>query len=227
MIIDRNIVKENRKFGIELQKVPINWYLDNGILSFFGIDSALFWTDPSLVHMLVPLAEEIGTDLFRLLIAHSSSLGTKEDYHNMVSTLGDTFEEGFLAWGRAVSAAGWGTFEMPEYNPGDNLATVIVHNSWEIRTQRNLSADKRWGAPFIQGKTIGIFGHAFGRRCWADDICHYESDVPYVELKIFPTEKTIQDELKQLRHERMAAKEKELEKRVNERAIEFERANNH
>jgi hypothetical protein len=143
----------------------------------------------------------------------------------MVSTLGDSFEEGFLAWGRAVSAAGWGTFEMPEYNPDDNLATVIVRNSWEIRAQRNLSKDKRYGAPFIQGKIIGIFSHAFGQRCWAKDICNYESAVPYVELKIYPAEKTIRDELKKMRHERMVAREQELEKKVDDRTTELQKAN--
>jgi rsbT co-antagonist protein RsbR len=224
MIIDKAILNENRKIEIELENVAINWYLDNGVLSFFGIDSALFWTDPSLVHMLAPLAAEIGTDLFRLLVAHSSSLGTKEDYHNMVSTLGNNFEDGFLAWGRAVSAAGWGRFEMPEYNPGDNLATVIVHNSWEIRAQRNLPTDGRWGAPFIQGKIIGIFGHAFGQRCWANDVCNYESDDPYVELKVYPAEKTIQDELEKLRYERTVAREQELENKVNERTVELKQA---
>jgi hypothetical protein len=219
-------LEENKNFEIELNKVPINWDLDNGILSFFGLDSALFWTDPSLVHMLAPLAGEIGTDLFRLLIAHSSSLGTKEDYHNMVSTLGDNFKEGFLAWGRAVSAAGWGTFEMPEYYPDHNLATVIVHNSWEIRAQRHLPTDKRWGAPFILGKIIGIFGHAFGQRCWANDICNYESAAPHVELNIFPAEKTIRKELSKLRYERMVAREQELANEINERTSELHKAKN-
>jgi hypothetical protein len=217
-------LKENGIFEIELQKVPITWDLDKGGLSFFGLDSALFWTAPSLVHMLAPLAEEIGNGLFRLLIAYSSSLGTKEDFHNMVSSLGDNFEEGFLAWGKAVSAAGWGTFEMPEYNPDGNRATVIVHNSWELSAQRHLSKDRRWGAPFIQGKIIGIFGHAFGRRCWADDICNYDSDVPYVTLNIFPAEKTIRDELQKMRYDRMVAREQELEDTVRNRTAELVKA---
>ena len=89
----------DRKFEIELHKAHIMWDLENGNLSFFGLDSALFWTDPSLIHMLAPIAEELGNDLFRLLVAYSSSLGTKEDFHAMVSTLGNTFKEGFFSMG--------------------------------------------------------------------------------------------------------------------------------
>jgi hypothetical protein len=92
--------QRGRKFEIELHKVPIVWDMENVNLSFFGIDSALFWTDPSLVYMLAPLAEEVGIELFRLIVAYSSSFGTKEDYHGMVTTLWDSFEEGFLAWGK-------------------------------------------------------------------------------------------------------------------------------
>ena len=114
-------------FGVEIHKAPIIWDLENGNLSFFGLDAALFWTDPSLIRVLAPLAGEVGNELFRLLIAYSSSQGAEKDYNAMVSILGNSFEEGFLAWGKAVSSAGWGTFELPEFDPDRNQATVIVH----------------------------------------------------------------------------------------------------
>ena len=214
----------DNKIDLELNNAPIVWDLKDGNLSFFGIDSALFWTDPSLVRMLLPLAKEIGPDLFQLLIAYSSSLGTDEDYHAMVSTLGNTFKTGFLAWGQAVSTAGWGIFEMPEFNTEDKKATVIVHNSWEISMQRNIPAEKRWGCPFLQGKIIGIFSHAFNTRCWADVMCYYDQDKPYAELKIFPSEKTIEDEIKKVRYLQMAKKEQALAKKIEDRTAKLRQA---
>lgn len=216
--------EKDKEFEVEVHRIPIRWDLEKGILTFFGMDSALLWTDPSISNMLEPIAEEIGKDLFRLLVAYSSSLGTYEDYHAMISALADNFEEGFLAWGRGVSAAGWGSFEMPEYNPKDKQATVIVRNSWEISTQRNLSPEKRWGAPFLQGKIIGIFSHAFGIPCWADDTCHYDPVNPYTEIKIFPSKVTIKDELKKLRYERMLANERDLAAKVDRKTAELQRA---
>ena len=102
------ISTDDKKYQVEINNIPICWDLEKGMLSFFGIESALFWTDPSLVNTLTPIVEELGKDLFRLLVAYSSSLGTEEDYHAMISTLGNNFQEGFLAWGQGVSAAGWG-----------------------------------------------------------------------------------------------------------------------
>lgn len=203
----------DKTFEITLHRVPIKWDLENGCLTFFGLDSALFWTDPSLVHTLSPLAEEIGFDLFRLLVAFSSSLGTEEDYHMMVSTLADNFLDGFLAWGKGVSAAGWGAFEVPEYDPEAHEATVVVRNPWEISMQRALDPGKRWGCPFLKGKIIGIFRHAFGVRCWAGETCSYDHN-PHVRFNIYPSNKTIREELNKLRNQRMLARERALSGQV-------------
>ena len=208
-------------FSIELKKVPIEWDLSKGRLTFFGIDSALFWTDPSLMKMLSPLVEEVGIDLFRLLVANSSSHGTKEDYHDMVSTLGSSFQEGFLAWGEAVSTAGWGIFTMPYFDSNASKATVIVKNSWELCMQRELPSDKRWGAPFLQGKIIGIFSYAFGRQCWVDDVCHYWKNDPTVVFHVYPSQRTIPNELQQLRQSRMLKNERVLAAKVKEKTEEL------
>jgi len=211
---------------IELNKAPIVWDLENGNFSFFGLDTAFFWTNPSLLRMLSPLVEEVGNDLFRLLLAHSSSLGTEEDYHAMVSALGSNFKEGFLAWGKAVSTAGWGVFEMPEYNPDNQQACVIIYNPWEMSMQKDLTPEKRWGCPFIQGKVIGIFNHAFRTTCWANDICYYDADPPFVELKVYPSKTTIKNQIEILRYERMAASEKNLSIKVEQKTFELQLAQN-
>ena len=51
---------------LTVQDVPVEWRLEDGDLRFGGLSSALFWTNPSLFHMLSPLVEEVGVDLFRL-----------------------------------------------------------------------------------------------------------------------------------------------------------------
>ena len=83
--------------SIRLNDVDIEWDLDRGNLSFFGLESVLFWTNPSMYRLLAPLVEELGPDLFRILGAHSSSLGTEEDYELMVTKLGADFVSGFLS----------------------------------------------------------------------------------------------------------------------------------
>ena len=213
-----------KKFEIELNRVPISWNLEKGCLNFFGLDSALFWTDPSLVHMLAPLAEEIGIDLFRLLISYSSSLGTDADYNSMVSTLGENFPDGFLAWGKAVSGAGWGTFELTHYDPDAQMATVEICNPWELRMQRDLPEEKRWGCPFLQGKIIGIFSHAFKTPCWSEDDCYHDPNHSRVTFRIYPSSSTIQKELKNLRYQRMQSNERSLVEKVEQKTRQLKQA---
>jgi DNA repair exonuclease SbcCD ATPase subunit len=90
--------------------------------------------------------------------------------------------------------------------------------------QRKLPAEKRWGSPFLQGKIIGIFNHAFGNGCWANDICHYDCADSRTEFKIFSSRKTIKNELKKLRFERMMAREQVLAAKVDQKTTELQKA---
>ncbi len=189
----------NDKVQVTINGVDIDWNLKTGAMNFFGISSTLFWNDPSLLNMFKPLVDELGRDMFNLQVAHSSSLGTDKDYHAMVTQLGKTFEEGFLNWGKAVSGAGWGVFELSEFEKEKIYAKVIVHNPWELQMQESLSSDKRWGCPFLQGKIIGIFSHALEHRCWADQAFFIDEDNSRVEFIIYAHEDTIENKIKKLR----------------------------
>ncbi|MBT5230147.1 MAG: EAL domain-containing protein [Methylococcales bacterium] len=199
---------------VTLNKVPIEWDLDKGTLSFFGIDSVLFWNDPSLLYMLKPLAEEVGHPLFRLLVADSSSVGTHEDYLAMINVFSDQFCEGFLAWGQAVSAAGWGTFEIKSFDSEKKTATVSIKNPWELRMQEALPAtDMKWGCPFLQGKLIGIFSHAFDTKVWADETI---LGINEVQFCIHPYNKTITDEINAHRRAHLDENNRLLHEKLDE-----------
>jgi len=208
---------------ISINQMQLSWASSAGMMGAMGIPSALFWLDPSLNSMLSPLATEVGHDMFRLLVAWSSSQGTKEDYEAMVTVFADNFAEGFLAWGAAVGAAGWGRFELPEFDEERPFARVRVRNTWELEMQRN--NEKRWGCPFIQGKLIGLFSEAFAQPCWAtcSDIS-YEPDNLFVEFVIEPSVMTIDTELARLREERVIERERVLRDKLEEMTAELHRS---
>lgn len=203
-----------RRPSIRVNQVDIEWDLDRAELKFFGLDSVLFWTDPSMYRLLAPLVDEIGVELFRLLVAHSSSLGTDADYQMMVTKLGHDFVSGFLAWGEAVAAAGWGHFEVREFDPAAGTAQVRVNQPWELEMQRSHASP--WGCPFLQGKIIGLFTHAFGRPCWADETVVIEAEAAWLDLRIYPSERALEGELAVLRRARSAARERDLLQRVDD-----------
>ncbi len=206
---------------IELNRVPIAWDLDRGSIRFFGVSSVMLWTDPSMLRLLAPLVDEIGPALFRILVAYSSSVGTDEDYHQMVTTLGETFSEGFLAWGEAVAAAGWGRFELPVFDPARGRAEVVIQNPWELEMQRSLEPARRWGCPFLMGKIIGLFTHALGTTCWADETLHVQPEGNRVAFSIYPSSTTISDELDRLRREHMQERERRLAEEVEAKTAEL------
>jgi rsbT co-antagonist protein RsbR len=139
----------------------------------------------------------------------------------MVTQLGESFAEGFLAWGSAVGAAGWGVFELPELDIERRHARVRLTNPWELKMLRDTGDD--WGCPFIQGKLIGIFGHAFGTTCWADaENRRTEGDDLIVEYRIYADSRTIREELKRARDAQLDARERELREAVEHATAELE-----
>ncbi len=207
---------------LTLGRGVFDWALDDGRLRFFGIEGAYLWLDPSMKQMLLPFVEEVGRELFVLLVAQSSSLGTQEDYHEMVTVLADNFRDGFLAWGEAVSTVGWGRFEVPELDVERRHAVVRVRNSWERVMQQKLPPEQRWGCPFIMGKIIGIFSHAFGTSCWADEVP--SDDETTVTFRVYPSVKTLAHELLTLREQRMRDRERALAEEVRKKTKELEEA---
>ena len=180
------------------------------------------WLDPSLLDVLAPLRDELGTELFQLLVANSASNGAEADYASMVTVFADTFEEGFLAWGRAVGVVGWGRFELPAMDVAAGTATVIVRDPWELAMQQGLEAS--WGCPFLRGKMIGIFRHALGSNCWADERCFVENGEPVVELSLYPSTMTISAELERLRAEVATTGAKRLQETVEHRTEQHRRS---
>lgn len=200
--------------SIQLNGVDIEWDIERGNVSFFGLDSVLFWTNPSLYRLLAPLVVELGPDLFRVLVAHSSSLGTEEDYELMVTKLGHDFVSGFLAWGEAVATAGWGRFEVLAFDPVTCTAHVRVNHPWELQMQSG--RPELWGCPFLQGKIIGLFTHAFKRPCWADETTVQDDPArPYLDLHVYPSNRELGSELAVLRQAQFVDRERLLMQRVD------------
>lgn len=208
---------------VTIGDVDIQWDIDKGTFIFFGLPSVTFWINPSLMTMLQPLAEEVGYDLFRLQVAASASMGTEEDYHNIVTVLGDSFEEGFLKWGEATAVAGWGHVELISFSAEKKRARVKISNTWELLMQQELP--NRWGCPFIQGKIIGLFSHAFGVTCWADEVaCSYDPNNRFVEFEVYECTTTISEEIDRTRAERQAEKERQLEEEILKKTRELDEA---
>ena len=222
-----SIVNKLPEQSITVGDVPFEWDATAGTLEWSGIESAIFRKNPSLALMFRPLVEEIGVDLFRLIVASSSSSSqvTEEDSQNIVK---DDFKKGFNDWCELVATAGWGHFYLLEYDPERCHAVIRVDNPWELDLQTGLADDKRWGCPYLQGKIIGIFEKAMGQTCWAIETCVPKDDVTgaaSVIFTVYPSQKTIEDALARLRKSKFTEHEHSLQAEIDAKTLELQKSN--
>ncbi|MGH1487184.1 MAG: putative bifunctional diguanylate cyclase/phosphodiesterase [Cellvibrionaceae bacterium] len=222
----QTLSQHQNKHQVVINDVPIDWDLDKGKLQFFGIDSAMFWTNSSLSLLFLPIVEEIGIELFRLMVANSASEKFQEEYERLTESFSGNFVEGFNAWGGFVGAAGWGKFDLLEYEPDKNHAVIQVVNPWELAMQKSIPDEARWGCPFLLGRIIGIFKNVMPQNCWATD--HYEyledGDVR-LRLTVYASDKTINDELDRLRKDKLTLHEQKLQDEIKEKTAEIQKSN--
>ncbi|MGH1439598.1 MAG: putative bifunctional diguanylate cyclase/phosphodiesterase [Cellvibrionaceae bacterium] len=217
---------DQARYHFSLNGSPISWDTETGKMQFLGVDSSIFWLDPSLSCMFSPIVEEIGIDTFRLIAANSTSLGSQHNYEDFFSP-NNAFIEDFEAWSNTVAACGWGKFKIVEYDYERTHAVIQIDNPWELSIQKNIAPEKRWGCPFALGKIIGLFKQALSHNCWATDYYEYlESGDSKAILTIYPSDKTIDDELEKLRKEKLTLHEKELEDEIIEKTAELQKSNN-
>lgn len=184
-----------KKDSIVVNNASFEWNDEGRGYTFFGLDAITFWTRPSLVSILGSLREEIGAELYALIIGYEASKGTYEDYHSMVNTLGQDFKEGFLNWGRAVSSAGWGVFSVLSIDFESKEAVIQIDDPWEMRIFKTDNIQE--SVPFLKGKISGIFTHAFKTNCRSKVIeaTNDENGTRRAILKIQPSIETLEQAL--------------------------------
>lgn len=196
--------------SITVNGVPIQWNPEGKGLTFFGVDSIILWKNPSLISILEPLKTELGEELYSLIVEYEASQGTYEDYYSMVNSLGKTFEEGFLNWGKAVSAAGWGVFSIVSIDWKQKEAIIQIENPWEMTALKVKTLTRP--IPFLSGKVSGIFGHAFKTNCRSQtlEVMQNKDGSYFVTVKIYPSQETLESALLQLHNRRKTSGDLQL-----------------
>ena len=216
-----------QQYGTEVNDVPVCWDLEKGKFAFFGIDASIFWLNSSLSHLLLPIVDEVGIELFRLMVADSASQGAQEQYATLASSFATDFTENFLAWAELINTAGWGKVHLLEYKPEENHAIVQVDNPWELSIQKQLPCEQRWGCPFLLGQLQGIFKHALPQHCWASDHCEYlDNGEARVRFTLYPSEQTLQEQLQQLRKDKQSLHEQALKDEIQQQNSQLQTSNN-
>jgi diguanylate cyclase (GGDEF)-like protein len=203
-----------------------NWDFEKGYFECFGTEQIIISTDPDLKGMLAPIADEMGIDLFRLIVANSSIRSTNTDYKDIVAASTNSFNDGFSTWCQMAALTGWGHIQLTEYEPENCHAIITVNNPWELRLQKSLPQSKHWGCPFLLGKVIGILEQALGQNCWAkDEYDFFKDGTSQVTLTVYASTKTTYSELDKCRKREISKYEKQLETEIEEKTLKLQESN--
>lgn len=146
--------------------IDMRWDLARGVVTFEGAPMIMAWVDSTLTSMMAGLCNMVGPNRFSLALQAEGRKSIEQDWA-VISARGD-FREGFAAIAHIAAVAGWGRWELVEFDERARRCVFEIRDSWESRYQKSLSVD--WGCALTAGKLSAYCGRLFGANCWADQV---------------------------------------------------------
>ena len=115
-----------RVLGIEL-----GWEPGRGACKFDGLPVAMMWIDSTLAGMMQGFQSMVGTPRFLLALQSQGRRSVEADWE-VISRFPD-FREGFAAIANIAAVAGWGRWELIQYDPERRECRFRARDSWEGR----------------------------------------------------------------------------------------------
>lgn len=159
-----------------------------------GMPAVTMWAESSLAGLMLGLHRMVGTQRFNLALQSGGRDSIEGDWA-FISRY-PTFEEGFAALAEVANAAGWGGWELLSIDRERHEAVFRVRSSWEALYQRALGVC--WGSSMIAGKFAGLCARLFGENCWAEQTRFAARGDEVDELRVRPSDRTVEGELDHL-----------------------------
>ncbi|KSU84539.1 Anti-anti-sigma regulatory factor (antagonist of anti-sigma factor) [Fictibacillus enclensis] len=199
--------------SIQVNNNEFVWNQENGLLTFDGAPSLLFW-DSAIELFLKTIEEVSGKDVSRTVYETTGyrmgSLVTS--YYSGRRGI----EHLSAGYNNIYRNAGWGNFEVIHLSLEDQTAVVRLTNSWEHRIfkgNKGVLLPSHWA---------GIFSGIFERDMWYKVKSSAVLDGKQVdEIEIFPSDFTVTDNIHDLARRKERESIKELENLVSSRTEEL------
>ena len=145
--------------------------------------------------MLRPLADDLGADALRILLARGAMLAAPAfpAHGPEPGAVAGAFAE----WARRVAEAGWGRAVLLDLDLTGRRARVLVEDAWEVRGRRDAEEGDDFGCPLLTGLLVAAFQAVFGVEVWAEE--RWREGDANVEFAIAPAPVPVDAELAVLR----------------------------
>ncbi|TWT05324.1 STAS domain-containing protein [Planococcus sp. CPCC 101016] len=194
--------------GIELE-----WNLETGEVLFEGGDVVLFWTS-AMETFFDTIREISGTEATQLVLETTGfrqgvivGEGFKDmkqiDTSNIVEWISNTY-----------APAGWGKVEIVEMDIDKNTFTMQIQNDWEYKM--NLLKNKNTEGIFVPSHYAGVLTGIFGINFWYKTLQYQREGNPYSLVEYFPSDVTVQQNIRELSRKQEDDQIRKLEALVDE-----------
>ena len=194
--------------------VELKWDLETGEVLFEGGDVVFFWISAmkTFFDTIKEISGEEATNLvlettgFRQGLIVGSTFAEMKNINtsNIVEWLSNTY-----------APAGWGKAEIQDICLEKNTFLVRIQDDWEYKMNR-LSGKETEGI-FVPSHYAGVFTSVLGENYWYKVIQQQSDDHPYTIVEYFPSDITIQQNIRQLARRQEEEQIQQLERMVEEK----------
>lgn len=174
--------------------IEICWDILKGQCAFRGLPVALMWIDSTLAGLMSGVAAMVGPERFSLALQAEGRKSVESDWL-LISSYAD-FYQGFNQLNLNAAVAGWGNWQLIDYDLQQQQCIFRAYNNWEGLYQRSLGVC--WGSGMLAGKFSGICSKLFNTNCWATQTLFVAKGAAYDEFVVSPSSLILEDEIAKL-----------------------------
>jgi len=126
-------------------------------LAIFQLPLGMLKPDEALFDWMKSLCLVMGTEEVRKCATRYSQQGFPLKWAEDIS-----FEDRFTLLQKAFQSLGWGKVSLHRFDAQEARIQFTIEESSELKYQRNLPVDHRWGFPMITGRLIGLCQSIWG-----------------------------------------------------------------
>lgn len=194
--------------------VELKWDLNTGEVLFEGGDVVFFWV--SAMKTFFDTIKDISgieetnlvleTTGFRQGVIVGEGFKEMKDINslNVVEWLSNTY-----------APAGWGYVKIEEMDVENKFFTLHIKDDWEYKMNK-LGTEQSMGI-FVPSHYAGVFSGLFGFNFWYKIIEHQSEINPYTVVRYFPSEISIQENIRNMARRKEAQEILQLEAIVEEK----------
>lgn len=202
------------KKDIKVGAAELQWDLETGQVLFDGGDVVFFWVS-AMETFFDTIREITGTEATQLVLETTGfrqgivvGEGFRElkniDASNVVEWISNTY-----------APAGWGKVEIVQMDTEQYTFTMHIQDDWEFKM--NQLNHKGAQGIFVPSHYAGVLTGLFGQNFWYRTVRYQNDEQPYSIVEYYPSDVTVQQNIRELARRQEGKQIQRLEKMVDEK----------